>query len=124
MTIAEVSKRFALTQDTLRYYERIGLLPPVHRSASGMRDYDEEDCRWIEFIKCMRKSGLPIETLIEYVNLFRQGDETISARKELLSEQRTLLTQRIEEMQQTLDRLNKKINHYEECIVHIEKGLR
>lgn len=124
MTIAEVSKRFDLSPDTLRYYERISLLPPVHRNASGMREYDEEDLRWVEFIKCMRKSGLPIETLIEYVSLFRQGDETIAARKELLSEQRELLLLRIDEMQQTLHRLNTKIEHYEECLLHIESNLK
>jgi len=91
MTIAEVSKKFGLSQDTLRYYERIGLLPCVNRNKSGIRDYSEEDCKWIEFIKCMRNAGLPIEVLIEYVTLFQKGDEAIAARKELLIEQRKLL---------------------------------
>ena len=85
MTIAEVSKKFDLSQDTLRYYERIGLIPGVNRNKSGIRDYTEEDCRWVEFIKCMRNAGLPIEVLIEYVTLFQQGDETIEARKELIN---------------------------------------
>ena len=76
MTIAEVSRTYDLSADTLRYYERIGLIPPVHRSAGGIREYDEEDCRWIEFIKCMRGAGLPIESLVEYVALFQQGEET------------------------------------------------
>ena len=75
MTIAEVSRTYDLSADTLRYYERIGLIPPVHRSAGGIREYDEEDCRWIEFIKCMRGAGLPIESLVEYVALFQQGEE-------------------------------------------------
>jgi DNA-binding transcriptional MerR regulator len=57
MTIAEVSKKFELSQDTLRYYERIGLIPGVNRNKSGIRDYTEEDCRWVEFIKCMRTSN-------------------------------------------------------------------
>ena len=90
MTIAEVSKLVDLSNDTLRYYERIGLIPPVHRNKSGIRDYDEEDIRWVEFIKCMRSAGLPIEALIEYVSLFRQGDDTADARKALLIEQRSL----------------------------------
>ena len=60
MNIAEVSKKYDLTQDTLRYYERVGLLPRVNRTSSGIRDYTEEDCRWVEFIKCMRQAGLPI----------------------------------------------------------------
>lgn len=123
MTIAEVSKLMNLTNDTLRYYERIGLIPPVHRNKSGIRDYDEEDLRWVEFIKCMRSAGLPIEALIEYVNLFRQGDDTTEARKALLIEQRDLLIKRMEDMQATLDRLNKKIEHYEH-ITEVEKNLK
>ena len=113
MTISEVSKKFGLSADTLRYYERIGLIPHVPRSQSGLRDYDEESCNWIEFIKCMRSAGLPIEILIEYVTMFRQGDSTISARKELLIEQRDILRQKISDMQPTLDRLDYKINLYE-----------
>ena len=81
MTIAEVSRQFDITPDTLRYYERIGLIPPVPRTKSGIRDYDQTSCSWIEFIKCMRAAGLQIEALIEYVALFQQGDSTIGARK-------------------------------------------
>ena len=73
MTIAEVSEKYGLTADTLRYYERVGLLPPVPRTSGGIRDYGEKDCGWIEFIKCMRGAGLPVEVLIDYVQLFQQG---------------------------------------------------
>lgn len=83
MTIAQVSQKYGISADTLRYYERIGLLPPVGRTKSGIRDYTEEDCNWVNFIKCMRGAGLPVETLIEYVGLFGQGDETIPARKDV-----------------------------------------
>lgn len=114
MRITEVSKKYNLSQDTLRYYERIGLIPPVNRNKSGIRDYTEEDCGWIEFIKCMRSSGLPIEVLIEYVDLFQQGDETIEARKEILNEQRSQLIKRIEEMNATLERLEVKIERYKD----------
>jgi MerR family transcriptional regulator, aldehyde-responsive regulator len=124
MTIAEVSKKFGLSQDTLRYYERIGLVPSISRSKSKIRDYSEEDCRWIEFIKCMRKAGLPIEVLIEYVTLFQKGDETIAARKELLIEQRKLLVEKMDEMKKTLERLDYKIESYERSVVEIEKGLK
>lgn len=123
MMIAEVSKKYDLSQDTLRYYERIGLIPSVNRNKSGVRDYTEEDCRWIEFIKCMRNAGLPIEVLIEYVGLFQQGDATIKSRKELLTEQRRQLIVRIEDMQRTLERLNYKIESYERAVVKKEKEL-
>jgi DNA-binding transcriptional MerR regulator len=80
MKIAEVSERYGVSSDTLRYYERIGLIPPVNRSESGIRDYNGIDVRRVEFIKCMRGAGLPIEALIEYVRLVQQGDQTIVAR--------------------------------------------
>lgn len=113
MTITEVSERFELSQDTLRYYEKIGLIPAINRGKGGKRDYTEEDCKWIEFIKCMRSAGLPIEVLIEYVTLFKKGDETIDDRKELLIQQRKILVSKMEEMQRTIERLNFKIDIYE-----------
>lgn len=117
MTIAEIGRKYDLTADTLRYYERVGLIPGVRRSAGGIRDYAEKDCRWVEFIKCMRGAGLPIEALIEYVNLFQQGDETIDARRDLLKEQRRQLVARMEDMQKTLERLNLKIERYEKGLM-------
>ena len=117
MTITEVSKRYELTTDTIRYYERIGLIPHVNRNKSGIRDFTEEDCRWVEFIKCMRGAGLSIEILTEYVNLFQEGSSTVKARKELLIEQRNQLADRIREMQETLDRLDRKIDGYEELFL-------
>jgi len=123
MTIAQVSQKYGVSADTLRYYERIGLLPPVGRTKSGIRDYTEEDCNWVNFIKCMRSAGLPVETLIEYVGL-GQGDETIPARKELLMEQRRQLAARIGEMQAVLDRLDKKIEGYESHLLKAERSLK
>lgn len=124
MTIAEVSKKYDVTPDTLRYYERIGLLPDIHRSASGIRTYSEDDCNWVAFIKCMRSAGLPIDTLTEYVSLFRQGDSTIEARKELLIEQRKVLLTKMEDMKETLERLNCKIEGYENAVIPCEKKLK
>lgn len=124
MTIAQVSQKYGVSADTLRYYERIGLIPPVHRSAGGIRDYDETDCGWVEFIKCMRAAGLPIEALIEYVALFQQGDDTLCARKALLLEQREQLAQRIANLQAVLDRLDRKIQVYDEKCVAMERLLR
>ncbi len=123
MKIAEVSERYNITQDTLRYYERVGLIPPVNRSENGIRDYNEMDLRRVEFIKCMRSAGLPIEVLIDYVALVQQGDQTIDARKEILIEQRNQLMARMAEMQKTLDLLNYKISVYENTILNREKGM-
>lgn len=124
MTIAEVSKKYDISPDTLRYYERIGLIPPVPRSKSGIRDYGEESCNWIELMQCMRSAGVQIEALIEYVALFQQGDATIGARKALLIEQRNQLIRRMQAMQESLDRLNYKIQNYEKSIVPAEQRLQ
>ena len=124
MTITEVSQKYGITPDTLRYYERIGLIPPVNRNASGIRDYTEEDCNWVQFIKCMRGAGLSIEVLVEYVNMFQKGNSTIKARKDLLIEQRSQLAEKIKEMQQTLERLDKKIDGYEERVLVKEEQLK
>ena len=120
MTIAEVSKKYDISADTLRYYERIGLVPPVPRNKSGIRDYDEESCRWIELMKCMRKAGVQIEALIEYVALFRQGDATIDARKAILMEQRNQLMERMADLQESLTLLNYKIERYEKGLMSSE----
>ena len=123
MTIAEVSKQYDISADTLRYYERIGLIPPVNRNKNGIRDYTDEDCKWVDFIKCMRSAGLPIEVLIEYVTLFRQGNSTIEARKEILIEQRGILEEKINFMTATLERLNYKIDNYDTIILSAENRL-
>ena len=124
MTIAEVSRAYGISADTLRYYERIGLIPPVPRTKGGVRNYGEESCGWIQLMKCMRAAGVQIEALIEYVDLFRQGDSTIGARKALLMEQRDQLVARMEEMQASLDLLNQKIDRYEQSMVSAERKLR
>lgn len=124
MTITEVSKKYDMTPDTLRYYERIGLIPPVNRNGSGIRDYTEEDCKWVYFMKCMRSAGLSIEVLVEYETLFQKGNSTIKARKELLIEQRSKLAEKIKELQETYERLDKKIDGYEERVFIKEEELK
>ena len=121
MKIAEVSEQYGISSDTLRYYERIGLIPPVNRNESGIRDYREIDVKRVEFIKCMRGAGLPIEVLIEYIKLSQQGDRTVEARKEILKEQRRQLAAKMEEMQKTLDLLDYKIRVYENAVLKKEK---
>jgi MerR family transcriptional regulator, aldehyde-responsive regulator len=123
MKIAEVSERYGISLDTLRYYERIGLIPPVHRNEGGIRDYNDLDLRRVEFIKCMRSAGLPIEVLIEYMGLVQQGDGTIEARKEILKEQRELLAARMDELQKTLDILDRKLDVYENAVLKKEKEM-
>ena len=124
MTIREVSERYGLSADTLRYYERVGLIPPVPRTAGGVRDYDAPSLGWVELIKCMRSAGVGIEALTEYCRLFQQGEETQEARKALLVEQRRQLLERMEDMRRSLDRLDEKIEKYDQGLARKERELR
>ena len=119
MTIKDVCERFEITQDTLRYYERVGMIPPVTRTAGGIRDYQESDLGWVQLAICMRNAGLPVEAMIEYVRLYQEGDSTISARLQLLTDQREVLLDRRKKIEETLDRLNYKIARYE---IAVETG--
>jgi len=124
MNISEVSRKFDITPDALRYYEKIGLLPRITRSESGIRNYSRKDIEWVEFIKCMRNAGLTIESLIEYVKLFNQGDDTVSARKDILVNQRKALVAKMSEMNKSLEVLDYKISIYETKFLDKEKNLR
>lgn len=114
MKIKEVSRRYGITADTLRYYERIGLIRHVRRDKHGIRDYSDENCAAIEFIKCMRGANISIEGLQEYIALYQQGDTTRDARKAILLGEREKLQQRMNAMETALDRLNHKIATYEQ----------
>ena len=116
MTIKEVSETYDISADTLRYYERIGMIPEVTRTAGGIRDYQESDLGWVELVICMRKAGLPVEALIEYVKLYQQGDETFEARLQLLSEEREKLEEQKAQIESAINRLNHKISKYEEAV--------
>ena len=116
MTIRKVSEKYHISQDTLRYYERIGLIPAVHRTAGGVRDYQETDLGWVEHAICMRSAGVSVEALIEYVRLYQQGDATIEARLHLLQEQEQLLQAQYQQIETTLKRLNYKISRYERAV--------
>jgi DNA-binding transcriptional MerR regulator len=124
MRIMDVCKKYGLTADTLRYYERIGLIPAVGRDARGMRNYTRFDCDWIDFIKCMRHAGVRVEALVEYVALFQQGERTAGARKQILVEQRAQIAAQVADMRKTLDRLDQKIGRYESHIVPAERKLQ
>ena len=123
MRISEVSETCDISPDTLRYYERIGLLPPINRTKGKIRDYGELDVKWIEFVKCMRNAGLSIEVLIEYFKLLEQGEQTAEARKDLLKEQRDVLASRVAELQKTLDMLDHKIAVYEDRVLPVEHAM-
>ena len=124
MTISEVSKRCNVSPDTLRYYEKEGLIEEVTRTAGGIRDYTEQDCAQIEFIKCMRRAGLSIEVLKQYFELFARGKRTLKTRRDLLAAEREKLQVRLAELQDTLKRLDCKISVYDKALKSKTKELK
>ncbi len=109
MTIGEVSEKYNLSADTLRYYERIGLIPRVPRKKNGIRDYDEKSCQWVEFVKCMRAAGVQIEALIEFVELKQKENVNYERLMEILTDQRKKLIAKKEYLDETIKRLDYKI---------------
>ena len=116
MTISEVSEKFGITQDMLRYYEKAGIIPRIARTPGGVRDYQPEDLGWIEHVVCLRNAGMPVESLVEYLRLSQQGDDTFSERLELLKEQKENLKMQQRKLQDAMDRLDFKISRYQAAV--------
>lgn len=118
--IAQVSEKFDVTKETLRYWERLRLLPEIPRNESGYRDYGEHELNWILFIQTMRKAGVSIEALVEFVELYRLKTDTRAAQKQLLVEQRDKLEQQKREIEKTLNYLNYKLDNFENHVLDYE----
>ncbi|UPO90147.1 MerR family transcriptional regulator [Niallia sp. Man26] len=123
MNIKEVSIKFDISTETLRYYERIGLIPKITRDDKGYRNYSEQDQRWVYYAKALRKAGVSIESLIEYVSLVQEDESSRQLRKEILIEQEKKLEEKIEIMQEALGYLRTKIVAYNDYIKSYEKTL-
>lgn len=108
MKINEVSQKYQLSLSTLRYYEKIGLLDPVER-ISGIRQYGEKDCDRIEFILCMKESGLSLDMIKEYFDLYKEGEHTLEKRLALLQKQEQETKEKLERVQSTLDYIHYKM---------------
>lgn len=117
MTIKEASKNTGLTADTLRYYEKIGMIPKIKRDKNGVRTYEDSDLRLINFVLKLKKAGMTLEKIVEYVELAREGDSTAEARKKLLEEQRESIILQISDLKESLALIEYKIDHYFSCIV-------
>jgi DNA-binding transcriptional MerR regulator len=114
LTIQQVSDKTGLSAHTIRYYERIGLISPVNRAANGHRRYSEHDLGWLDFLKCLRGTGMPISEMQRYVDLQRQGDFTIPDRVQLLKLHRRRIQAQIQDLNELLKRVEGKIGFYEE----------
>jgi DNA-binding transcriptional MerR regulator len=123
MLVSEVAKKYGLSAHTLRYYEKIGLLGAVGRTSGGIRDFSENDCARLEFVKCMRGAGVQIDPLREYIRLLDDGPSSIDARKRILLDQREKIASRVAEMEALLEKLDFKIANYEGHVQPAENRL-
>lgn len=114
MTIKEAAKKTGISIDNLRYYERIGLIPEVPRTESGIRDYDEMAIHWIEFAMRFKKAGVSLEAIREYIQLALQGESTKEARREILLETKVGLERKMHDIQETMDVINFKLDTYDQ----------
>lgn len=116
MTIREIAAKTNMSTDTLRYYERIGLLPPVPQNAAGIRNYDEYFVNFINFIKKLKASGMSLEHIIDYIRLAEMGDATIQERKKLLAEARETLLDKINSLQLVAELADYQLRNYENLL--------
>lgn len=123
LNIKEVAKITGISIDNLRYYERIGLIPEVPRTASGIRDYDEMSLRWIEFALRFKRAGMPLDSIREYIQLALQGEETKPARREILLVSKESLEEKMREIQESLDVINYKLDTYDKTCEPVTKEL-
>lgn len=119
-TMKEVAEELGLSDDTIRYYERIGLLR-VSRDKNGYRRFDQQAIDWLFLVKMLRKSGMSIESLVDYVALVRQGDRTIAARKAILQEQEERLKEQIAQQEAVLEMLSHKVATYDSQLLRFEQ---
>ena len=112
-TVGEISKLLGIPSSTLRYYDKEGLLPFVERSSGGIRMFQEKDFEWLKIIECMKKTGMPIKDIKNYIELTLQGDDTIPERLALFQKQRRQLQLQLESLQQAMEVLDYKCWYYE-----------
>ena len=112
-TVGEMAQKLGVPASTLRYYDKEGLLPFVERSSGGIRMFRENDFEWLQVIRCMKKAGMSIKDIRQYIELSMQGDDTIDTRLEMYRHQREVLTQQIQQLQHTLETVEYKCWFYE-----------
>jgi DNA-binding transcriptional MerR regulator len=122
MNSKEAAEMFDLTTDTVRYYERVGVIPPIQRDKNGYRVYTTRDLNWIYLAKSLRHAGVSIESLIEFATLSQLGGNVEQAQKQILQDQLREITEKLEEMTKTRDLLQYKIDTYDEHIAKFKSG--
>lgn len=111
-TIKEVTKKYNLSASTLRYYEKEGLLPKIKKNQSNQRIYNDDDLQWLDIIMCMRKTGMTIAYIRDYIKLCQESDSTLEKRYEIFLKQREILLSHQQELEKNINTVNYKINLY------------
>lgn len=109
---AEMAETCDVTVDTLRYYEREGLLDVIERTDGGQRRYTSHDVAWVQLLRCLRVTALPIREMRRFAELMRIGDAAIPQRVALLEEHRVTVVEQMDELQAALTRIDEKLSHY------------
>ena len=117
MNISEIAMKTNISTETLRYYERIGIIPPVPRKANGIRSYDEKFIDWINLVQKLKDLGMSLEMIVNYFELAKLGDDTSSGRKALIQEIRENLLEKILHLQMTLQKIDYQLNNYDEVLL-------
>lgn len=112
-TIGDAAKRLGISATTLRYYDREGLLPHMTRSEGGIRMFGEDDFEWVNFIECLKKSGLTIKEIKQFVDWYLEGDGTIDRRRELFHARKRVLEEELANLQRALDFVSYKCWFYD-----------
>ena len=112
-TVGEMAELLGVTASTLRYYDKEGLLPFVESSPGGIRMFRDSDIEWLRVIGCMKKAGMSIKDIRQYIELALKGDDTIELRLKMFQHQKEVLRQKLEEMQHTMDMVDYKCWYYE-----------
>jgi DNA-binding transcriptional MerR regulator len=116
LSIQQVAQQTGLSIDTLRYYERIGLIEPVNRASSGHRRYRQKDLDWIRLLIDLRETGMPLAQMIHFSQLRRQGDATATERLLLLEQHQRSLEQQMQKLEKHRAALQQKIAHKKELL--------
>lgn len=124
MKISDVSKKFNISIQTLRYYEREGLIPAIHRDSNGVRDYQKDELYWIHYVQALRNSGVTVASIKKYVGLVQKGSETREQRKQILLEQRQALLKKRAQIDDALKHMDIKLESYDTYVIELENNTK
>ena len=115
-SIGEVAKQIGVSTHTLRFYDKEGLLPDVHKNSAGLRRFTQEDVNWLKIMECLKSTGLPLKEIKHYLQLSKLGDATLQERLQIFQKQKQRLEEQIKELKNNMERINFKIKYYKAAL--------